>query len=45
MHLANIHYLRTSKDLKHPAARLPCSIRPNLNRSLISLEKNGVSDA
>jgi hypothetical protein len=33
--------LRTSKDLKYPAARLTCPVRQILSRPFISHEKNG----
>jgi len=37
----NYKELKTGKDLKCPAARLTCSVRPVLSRPFISLEKNG----
>jgi hypothetical protein len=45
MHLTYFKELKPGKDLKCPAARLPGSVHPVLSRLLISLEKNGVSDA
>jgi len=41
MHLINCKELKTGKDLKCPAARLTCPVRPVLSRPIISLEKNG----
>jgi hypothetical protein len=45
MDLSNLCDLKTGKDLKRPAARLTGPVRPVLSRPIISLEKNGVSDA
>jgi hypothetical protein len=45
MHLINCKELKTSKDLKCPAARLAGSKLPILSRPIISLEKKGGSDA
>jgi hypothetical protein len=45
MHLTNFKDLKTGKDLKCPAARLPGPERPVLSRQYISLEKIGVSHA
>jgi hypothetical protein len=45
MPLANLKVIETNKDLNRLAARLMCSVRLNLSRPLISLEKKGASDA
>jgi hypothetical protein len=45
MHLTNFKALKTGKDLKCPAARLPGQERPVLSRQFISLEKTGVTHA